>query len=168
MERSVLIRAGVRGDLPALTEIYNHYVKTSVVTFDLETKSVDQRVAWFEQFDTAGPYRLLVAERDSMLLGYACSARFRPKPAYDRSVETSVYLAPGIEGGGIGTALYSELFATLEHERVHRAYGIVALPNDASRHIHLKFGFESLHTLSEVGYKFDRYVDTEWFEKKFA
>ena len=145
MERNVLIRAARSSDLPALTDIYNHYVVSSVVTFDLVTKSVEERREWFDQFGDRGPHRLYIAEREGEIVGYACSSRFRPKPAYDQSVETSVYLAPGVEGAGIGTALYETLFATLAKEPVHRAYGIVALPNDASRNIHLRFGLSLIH-----------------------
>ncbi len=168
MERDVLIRPAVQNDLAALTEIYNHYVLNSVITFDVEMFTPEQRQTWFDQFDTIGPYRLFVAESDGAIIGYAGSTKFRPKPAYSESVEVTVYLAPDASGGGVGTRLYTALFDALTNESVHRAYAVMALPNDASRAMHIKFGFEPLHTLSEVGRKFGRYVDTEWFEKKIG
>lgn len=168
MERPVLIRPATAADLPALTAIYNYYVIHSVVTFDTEVFSVAQRQIWFDGFASSGRYRLLVADRGGEVIGYACSTPLKPKPAYASSVETSVYLLADAEGGGTGSQLYTALFDALKDEDVHRAYAVLALPNDTSRAFHLKFGFEPLHVLHEVGRKFDRYVDTEWFEKKLS
>ena len=168
MERSVLIRPAVAADLPALTAIYNYYVVHSVVTFDTEPFSVGQRQNWFDDFAQGGRYRLLVADRGGEVIGYACSTPLKPKPAYASSVETSVYLLTDAGGGGVGSQLYTALFDALKDADVHRAYAVLALPNDISRAFHLKFGFESLHVLHEVGRKFDRYVDAEWFEKKLS
>ena len=166
MEREILIRHAVQEDLTALTEIYNYYVINSIATFDIETFSVEQRQGWIDQFSTTGPYQLFVAEQGGKAVGYAGSTRFRPKPAYNESVETTIYLSPEHAGSGVGSKLYAALFDALASESVHRAYAGLAMPNDGSRAIHLKFGFEPRYTLSEVGRKFDRYIDVEWFEKK--
>ena len=88
------IRPAVRDDLSRLTEIYNYYVMHTPVTFDLEAFTVERRMAWFEQFGPAGRHRLFVGEEDGVIIGYAGTARFRPKPAYDTTVETSIYCAP--------------------------------------------------------------------------
>jgi phosphinothricin acetyltransferase len=80
---SLTIRPAARDDLPRLTEIYNHYVIHTPITFDLEPYTVERRVAWFEQFAPAGRYRLVVAEESGLLAGYAGTTRFRVKPAYD-------------------------------------------------------------------------------------
>ena len=125
----------------------------------------EQRRVWFEQFAPNGRYRLLVAECGHELVGYASSVPLKPKLAYATSVETSVYLLPGAVGDGLGSQLYAALFASLHNEDVHRAYAVLALPNEVSRALHLKLGFKPLHVLREVGKKFGRYIDTEWFEK---
>ena len=116
----VRIRPAERGDLPRLTEIYNHYVIHTPVTFDVEAYTVERREAWFAQFGGSGRYRLLVAELDRIVMGYAGTTRFRPKAAYDTTVETTVYCAPEAVGKGIGSRLYAELFAALKGEDVHR------------------------------------------------
>ncbi|MEM7207848.1 MAG: N-acetyltransferase family protein [Pseudomonadota bacterium] len=167
MERRVLIRAARQSDLSALTDIYNYYVQHTIITFDVDVFEPQERQGWFDQFSESGPHRLFVAEREGAVVGYAGSTKFRAKPAYAESVETTIYLSPDVFGEGIGGLLYGELLTTLEGENVHRAYGVLGLPNDASRALHIKFGFKPLHVLSEVGFKFGRYVDTEWFEKKF-
>ena len=96
------IRPANRADLPRLTEIYNHYVIHTPVTFDLEPYTVERRAAWFEQFALTGRYRLVVAEEDGLVLGYAGTTRFRPKAAYDTTVETTVYSSHESVGKGIG------------------------------------------------------------------
>ena len=99
---TVRIRPANRADLPRLTEIYNHYVIHTPVTFDVEPYTVERRVAWFEQFALTGRYRLVVAEEEGLVLGYAGTTRFRPKAAYDTTVETTVYSSHEAVGKGIG------------------------------------------------------------------
>lgn len=80
-------------DLPALTDIYNHYVVHSHATFDLEPFTVEQRrTTWFDRYADTGRHRLLVAENDGRVVGYATSGPFRPKAAYGGTVETTIYL----------------------------------------------------------------------------
>lgn len=160
------VRDAREDEVPRLREIYNHYVEHTHITFDTAPQSLAARRRWFRGFEGDGPHRLLVALRGHVLLGFASSGVFRAKPAYARSVETSIYLAPDCEGAGAGTLLYSHLLALLEAEpSVHRAYGGVALPNEASIALHLKCGFKNVATFSEVGFKFGRYWDVAWFER---
>lgn len=166
MQMPIEIRFALRDDLPTLLEIYNHYIEHSHATFDTEVLDLANREAWFETFSDKGPHRLYVAESKGAVIGYASSRVFRERAAYDRSVETSVYLAPDRREAGAGTALYAKLLEVLEEEvLVHRAYGGVALPNEASVALHQRFGFKRVATFSEVGFKFGRYFDVAWFER---
>jgi len=96
----IRIRVASRSDLPRLTEIYNHYVVHTAVTFDVEPSSVERRAAWFDRFSESGRYRLLVADEGRVVAGYAGTTRFRPKAAYETTVEATVYRAPGMHQGG--------------------------------------------------------------------
>ncbi|ATL28430.1 GNAT family N-acetyltransferase [Streptomyces formicae] len=166
----VQVRPGVEADLKALTDIYNHYVRETAVTFDTVAFLPEERRPWLLSHLKDGPHRLMVArERDSAarpgrLLGYATSSPFRPKPAYSTSVEVSVYCAPDAAGRGIGTLLYKALFEALADEDLHRAYAGVAQPNEASVRLHERFGFRHVGTYGEVGRKFGRYWDVAWYE----
>jgi phosphinothricin acetyltransferase len=160
-----VVRAALPADLPALTEIYNHYVRTSGITFDTTPFTVEERQEWFAHYATSGPHRLLVAADAAGVLGYATSGPFRPKPGYVTSVETSVYLRPDATGRGLGTLLYGALFDAIAPEDLHRAYAGVALPNDASVALHERLGFRQLGIYVEVGRKFGRYWDVAWFER---
>lgn len=166
---TVTIRNGESADLNSLVEIYNYYVSHTHVTFDTTPFLVTDRIQWFNQFSEGGPYRLLVAERAGEVLGYATSTRFKAREAYNTSVETTVYLDPAACGKGNGSLLYGALLDKLVADpAVHRAYGGVALPNDASVALHSKLGFERVGSYHEVGFKFDRYWDVDWFEKDVA
>ena len=161
----VRIRPATRSDLPRLTEIYNYYVVHTPVTFDIEPYTVERREAWFAQFGGAGRHRLLVAERDGGVIGYAGSTRFRPKAAYETTVETTIYCAPDAAGKGIGSRLYAALFEALRGEDIHRFVAGYALPNPATAAIHARFGFKVVGVFSENGRKFGKYWDVCWVER---
>jgi phosphinothricin acetyltransferase len=162
---TVHIRPAIRDDLPRLTEIYNHYVVHSPVTFDLEPYTVERRLPWFAQFGSTGRYRLLVAEESGVVLGYAGTTRFRMKPAYDPTVETTIYCASDNTRRGLGSSLYSALFEAIANEDIHRIVAGFALPNPASQALHERFGFKLVGIFHENGRKFGRYWDVAWTER---
>jgi phosphinothricin acetyltransferase len=161
----VSVRPAVEADLEQLNAVYNHYVAETHFTFDIEPMSGEARREWFGHYAAVGRHRVLVAVSGDSVVGYATSSRFRTKPAYLTSVETSVYLAPDAVGRGAGSMLYQALFKALEGEDVHRAYAGIALPNPASVALHERFAFKRVAHFTEQGRKFDRYWDVAWFEK---
>lgn len=168
----VQVRPGVESDLEALTDIYNHYVRETPITFDTAVFTPEERRPWLLSHPEDGPYRLMVAVEAGLegnsqrILGYATSSAFRPKPAYETSVEVTVYLAPDAGRRGVGTLLYKALFEALAEEDLHRAYAGIAQPNEASTRLHERFGFRHIGTYREVGRKFGRYWDVAWYEKE--
>lgn len=162
---NLLIRPATRGDLPRLTEIYNHYIVHSPVTFDLEPYTVERRLPWFEQFSLGGRHRLLVAEEHGLVLGYAGTTRFRMKAAYDPTVESTIYCSPDNTRKGLGTMLYTALFEAIAKEDIHRIVAGFALPNPASQALHERFGFKLVGIFRENGRKFSRYWDVAWTER---
>jgi phosphinothricin acetyltransferase len=162
----VIIRPGEERDVPGLLEIYNHYVLHSNATFDMTPLTLEQRLEWFSHYHATGRHRLLIAERDGVVLGYATSSVFRPRAAYDRTIETSIYLCEGSTGMRLGTRLYEALFAAIAGEDIHRAYAVVAVPNDPSVALHTAFGFREVGRLTEVGRKFDRWWDVVFLERR--
>lgn len=161
----LLVRPATDDDVPALTDLYNHYVRTSPATFDIEPVSVEARREWASHYAVSGPHQLLVAVRDDTLVGYACSSRFREKLAYRTSVEMSVYVHHEAHGQGVGSHLYERLFAKLASEPIHRAYAGVTLPNAGSLALHRRFGFRDIGAYNEVGYKFGQFWSVHWLEK---
>jgi phosphinothricin acetyltransferase len=161
----IRIRAVERGDLARITEIYNYYVLNTPVTFDVEAYTVERREAWLAQFGVTGRYRLLVAEENGIVMGYAGTTLFRPKAAYETTVETTIYCAREAVGKGIGRRLYAELFDTLKGEDIHRFVAGYGLPNAASEALHREFGFKVVGVFSENGRKFGKYWDVCWVER---
>lgn len=164
----ITFRPGLEDDLEQLNSLYNHYVCQTHITFDVEPITMDARREWFSHHRPVGRHRLLVAADGPRLLGYASSSPLRPKPAYETSVETSIYLSPDATGLGIGTALYSALLVALEGEDLHRAYAGIAMPNPASVALHERLGFSQAAYFTEQGRKLGRYWDVAWYEKPMS
>lgn len=158
------IRPARPDDRPALAAIYDHYVRTTAVTFDVEPRDAAAWDAWIAAHGPAGPHRLLVHD-DGEVRGYASSSALRPKAAYASSVELSVYLAPDARGRRLGSTLLEALLHALSAERVHRAYAGIALPNPASERLVTSAGFERVGLFREVGWKHGRYWDVAWYER---
>jgi len=160
----VVVRDADEDDAPPINDIYNHYVRTSHVTFDVEPMTVERRLRWLAERSSAR-YRVLVAEEDGKVVGFASSGPYMPRPAYETSVLFSVYLDPDRTGRGIGTTLYAGLFESIRDADVHRALAGISLPNPGSVALHRRFGFEEVGRFSEQGRKFGRYRDVAWFER---
>jgi phosphinothricin acetyltransferase len=160
------IRPALLSDLTRLTEIHNHYVLNTHIVFELRPYTVEQRVPWFHEHNDGRRYRLLVAEdAQAGILGYACTGRFRPKEAYETTVEASIACSPDATGKGIGKQLYQALFDALAREDIHRVVAGIAQPNAASNALHERFGFQRIGTFSSVGRKFGKYWDVMWMER---
>jgi phosphinothricin acetyltransferase len=162
------IRRAMSSDVHALKDIYNYYVLHTHITFDLEPRTLDERLRWFAKFEDSGRYQCVVAEKDGKVIGWASSGPFKDRAAYDTSVETSVYLAPAETGRGIGRCLYETLLNALEKVDVHMAYGGISQPNPASVHLHESLGFELAGLYREVGRKFGRFWDVAVYQRPVA
>ncbi len=157
-----LVRPASPADVAAIARIYGAAVRTSVATFDLtDPPNIywEQKIASNECGD-----HVLVIEDGTEVVGFAYAAAFRPRPAYAQTRETSVYLAPQAVGVGLGSLIYSQLLSLLRADGMHLAVAVIAQPNSASVALHEKLGFELMGTLQEVGRKFDRWVDTGWYQ----
>ena len=163
----VSIRRGQESDMPVLRDILNYYILKTVVTFEMVELSLENRMTWFTQFSETGRYQLFVAEENRQVIGYAASLRFHQRPAYAPSVMTSIYLHPDHTGKGVGEKVYTELIEKLKAaDDVHRAYGLVVLPNLGSEKLHEKLGFQAVGVLNEGGYKFGEYHDVRMYEHR--
>jgi phosphinothricin acetyltransferase len=163
MSGDIVIRRAIEADVPAFNAIYNEYIVDSHVSFDLEAWSDEKRLDWFRSRVLDG-YPFLVACDGDEVIGASWAGPWRDKEAYRGSVESTVILAPGAEGGGLGTVLYTTLLDALRSEGFHRAYGIIALPNDPSIALHRKLGYREIGVLDEAGFKDGRFHSTMLME----
>ena len=110
----------------------------------------------------------LVLEVDGSIAGYAYATRWRVRPAYRSSVESSIYLDPAFAGRGLGRLLYGALLDELRRRELHLVIGGIALPNENSIALHEKLGFRKVAHFSEVGMKFGRWTDVGYWELKLG
>lgn len=157
---SIVIRPLADADLPAITQIYGHYVAHSTATFELDPPGEAEmaaRVAAVRALDL--PY--LVAEQAGTILGFAYAGAYRPRPAYRFTVEDSIYLTPGHTGKGIGHALLTAIIDHCERGPWRQMIAVVGdSANIASVRLHRRLGFQAVGTLVNVGFKFGGWVDT--------
>ena len=90
----IIVRDAAARDLPACAAIHTHYVLRTTTSFNTEVRTPREWTERFEHEIEAGPFHLVVAERDGSVLGYVETRRFRAANAYARSLELSVYVAP--------------------------------------------------------------------------
>jgi L-amino acid N-acyltransferase YncA len=157
-----MIRSALSDDAPQICEIYNHYVETTVITFEenaVPNTEMSRRIA-----DTTARFPWLVTEIDGAIAGYAYATTWKSRSAYRFSVESAIYLKPELTGRGIGDELYAALIAELRERRLHSVIGGIALPNPASIALHEKLGFRKIGVFPEVGWKLDTWVDVGYWE----
>lgn len=152
-------------DTQALLDIYNYYVLNTAVTFDVEPLLLQAFKDKLIHIQT--DYPLIVYEEVGEILGYAYGSRFRPKPAYNFVVESTVYVKHDAHGKQIGTKLYDELLRLLKQTNLHTVLGVLTIPNEASIKLHEKFGFKQVAHLKEVGLKFGKWQDVGIWQLKF-
>ena len=152
-------------DAQQLVDIYNYYVLNTVVTFDDVPFPVDSFIEKIESIYKTYPF--FVFEEDNKILGYAYANKWREKPAYKNTVESTVYLHHEAMGKQIGTKLYTELLKQLKTQNYHVVIGGLTLPNEASVKLHEKFGFKQVAHFKEVGLKFDKWLDVGFWQLTF-
>ena len=161
-------RQAVRSDLGRINEIYNAYIVDSHTSFDTEPWTLEERAAWFTKYERAeGPFFVVVLDDGGSVIGFASSSPFRPKAAYDTSVETTVVLDNGATGQGLGGILLGDLLTRLAAAEVHRAYALIALPNEPSVKLHARLGYRDVGTLDEVGHKLGTFHSVHIMERCF-
>jgi phosphinothricin acetyltransferase len=142
--------------------IYAPVVRETAISFELEPPTVEemrQRIG-----KTLERFPWLVCERNSGILGYVYAGEHRSRPAYQWSVDVSVYVHEHARRSGVGQALYRSLFALLTLQRVYHAYAGITLPNPASVGLHESLGFEPVGVYRAVGYKLGAWHDVGWWQ----
>jgi len=155
------VRPAVAGDLPAVAAIYEHYVLTSVATFEVDPVPTWEWSARFSAVQASG-WPFLVAEDGGSVVGYAYATQWKSRAAYRRTVEDSVYVAPAAVGRGVGRLLLSALVAAVADAGARQVVAAISDTGDdasASVSLHRSLGFVDVGRLRSVGFKHDRWVD---------
>lgn len=158
------IRLAGSGDAAAIALIYKPYVEGSHFTFE-EAPPVADEIAG-RMANPIHPW--LVAEEAGRIVGYASTSPMRNRAAYRWSIETGIYLAPDVQGRGIGRRLLSAHLDLLERQGFVTAVAGIALPNRASVALHEKVGFTLSGIERCVGFKLGRWIDVGRWQRDLA
>jgi len=159
---SVIIRPAAESDVPAISEIYNYEILHGTATFDIEPKTLEDRLQWFRE--TQHPHCVIVADEGGEVAGWGCLRPFRAKAAYRFTAENSVYIHHDRRGNGIGGLILARLVEMGRANGFHSIIAGIAEKNEASVRLHRRFGFVDVGTEREVGYKFERWLDVTWMQ----
>jgi phosphinothricin acetyltransferase len=161
----VVIRPATPADIPAITRIYDHAVRFGTATFELESPDAAEMRRRYDSLRGGGfPY--LAATVDGTVAGYAYAGPYRPRPAYRFTVEDSVYLDPAAHRRGIGSALLTELVAQSAARGYRQMIAVIGdSANAASVALHARLGFAMIGTHPDVGFKFERWLDTVMMQR---
>ena len=162
----VLLRSAEERDMYAVCEIYNFYIKNSVVTFDEE---VMETATWIDKLHYLNGLGLpfIVAETAGHeILGFAYVAPWRQKSAFKRTVEDSIYLRAAATGKRLGTKLLETLIERCREAGVKEIVAVISDSGaESSIKLHEQFGFKPQGHLGKVGFKFGRWLGTVLMQK---
>ncbi|MGN0485651.1 MAG: GNAT family N-acetyltransferase [Acutalibacteraceae bacterium] len=158
-------------DVVKLLEIYAPYVEKTAISFEYEVPSVEEFRKRIRCISEKYPYIKAVDDKGE-ILGYAYAGAFKVRSAYNRSVETTIYIKENCRRNGIGRSLYESLEKLLKEMGIINLYACIAytaeeddyLKND-SLYFHQKLGYNIFGTFHQCGYKFNRWYDMIWMEK---
>ena len=156
------IRLAVETNLPAINDIYNHYVLISTTSYDLEPMSIETRRRWFASRDAIHP--VTVACRGDAVVGWGSLHTFRAKPGYRFTVENSVYVHPEHQQRGVGSAILADQVQRARQLGLHAIIAGIDAQQTASLALHAKHGFREVARFPQVGRKFDRWLDAIFME----
>ncbi|MGB0849669.1 MAG: GNAT family N-acetyltransferase [Bacteroidia bacterium] len=160
---TIAIREANQSDVQKITDIYNHYVRETVVTFDLTERPISffsEKMAVLQK-----DYPFLVATEDDIPIGYAYASPWKQKDAYKQTAELTIYMDHSNLGKGIGLRLYNALLSSLPLFDIVTAIGGITVPNETSVKLHEKLGFKKVAEFEKVGFKFDKWLNVEYWQR---
>lgn len=155
------IRIATQDDRHAIADIYAPIVARTHISFELEPPAPDEM--WRRMSTALAHHVGLVAEDSGQIHGYAYAGKYREKPAYRWSTETTIYVRNGSRGKGVGRLLYGSLLRILSAQNYRRAFAGIALPNEGSIALHEAVGFRHIGTNPEAGFKLGHWRDLGWW-----
>ncbi|WP_309089414.1 N-acetyltransferase family protein [Phenylobacterium sp.] len=161
----MIVRPAAPHDAEALAAIYGHHVLHGFGTFEITPPGAGWMAAKLADVQGYGlPF--LVAELDGRVAGYAYAGPFRPRPGYRFTVEDSVYVAPDMQGRGVGRAVLSAVLQECEALGLRQVIAVIGDSGNAgSIGLHRALGFQDAGVGRGFGFKHGRWVDVVWMQK---
>ena len=162
---AIFVRDASDADMHAVTKIYATHVLHGLASFEEIPPSLEDMQSRRASVLQLGlPY--LVAVMDGRVVGYSYATFYRTRPAYRYTVEDSVYVEDGLNGRGIGTVLLAELIARCERGPWRQMLAVIGDSGNAgSIALHRRMGFTPAGSLTAVGFKLGRWVDSVFMQR---
>lgn len=158
-----MIRFAKEADLPQILDVYSPYVLYTAVSFEYTVPSLEEFTQRFREITRQFPW--LVWEEEEKILGYAYGSLPFSRAAYRWCAASSIYLAPTVQGKGIGRQLYSVLEDLLWKQGYRKTYALITSDNPGSLRFHEKQGFRFIAEFPDCGLKFGKLYSVVWMEK---
>ena len=157
---TISVRPAASADIPAITRIYAHAVRHGTASFELDEPDETEMLRRMRALIDGGfPY--IAAESEGVLVGYAYAGPYRTRPAYRFTVEDSIYIDPAAQRRGIGRILLERLIVESEARGFRLMIAVIGdSAQTASIELHRTLGFHLVGTFENVGYKFERWLDS--------
>jgi phosphinothricin acetyltransferase len=157
-----MVRPATVHDAKSICGIYNHYIKTTAITFEEIPVSIGEMEGRIRT--VLAKYPWIVWEEEGEILGYAYLNKWRDRPSYRYSAEDSIYIQDGVRGRGIGKKLLAALLAEARQTDLHALVAGITLPNEQSVGLHETFGFKKIAEFGEIGYKLNRWLTVGYWQ----
>lgn len=136
-------------DLPKIVSTYNSTIPSRLVTADLEPVSVESKIEWFHKHDpTKRP--LWIVSIDGVYSGWMSFSSFYGRPAYDATVEVSIYLEECARGKGLGKACLQKAIDSCKDLHINTLLGFIFDHNEPSLKLFYTMGFEKWAHLPKI------------------
>jgi L-amino acid N-acyltransferase len=158
-----LLRTATEEDLGDINAIYNHYVLHSTCTYQTVPSTEAERRKWFDFHGERHP--VIVVEEAGKIIAWGSLSPVHERQAFANSVEDSIYVHHDHLRRGIGRMILAELLRLAREAGHHTVLGAISVDQLASVRLHEAFGFRQVARFSEIGRKFDRWLDLVWLQK---
>ena len=157
------IRTVQLSDAEAILKVYAPFITDTCISFEYVVPSVEEFAQRIASISAEYPY--IVLEEDGEIVGYAYSHRYLERVAYSWDVEVTIYLAPKVQGKGLGVILYDALEKLMALQNIKNLYSCITGDNVHSIEMHRSMGYELIGTFPKAGFKHDRWLDVVWMAK---
>ncbi len=150
-------------DIKTICNIYNYYIQNSTATFHTENVDLEQikKIIPFQH----PKYKCFTIRYKDEICGYIYLGSYKPRQAYDRTAEVTIYLKPEFAGKGIGKSSLLEMEKLASDMGVQVILGIITGENMSSIKLFESSGYEKCAHFKQVGEKFNRILDVVAYQK---